>query len=474
MLSEKLINKNIVKENDICLLHKLTVREEYKFYVAVFSGLVLIFLYMSHEMPAFFVELFWLREEGQNNQILRQIYFVSNLFLPLYSGYIADYIGYRFVLMALHIPLFLGSLFLVFSCNNQHLNVEGIIVGSMLFSLGGDSIKNVVMTIVAKYFYVPNYQTYGIVVSLFIYNLGQAIFKFYIYFEAYELVMFNPKVYLDSSFWGFGSVILCCLICLIFTYFENWRNRCLVHAPSPNFWKFILMKENAKCLHCDYTNLYPYSFCKSFTNIFNVHTIWISISYGIMWGSYTNMVTFNRNLFFSQEIPEKINYESSEAYFSLIIDCLMGVTGLFILSNRYDRYRDQRYTFVIIGCFLTVCGYMIFDVIYESFQEGKDVDYSLLNFIFCMGALFLGIGMGLFSFSIFSLIPTFCYEENLTICYGFVSSIGNLVQFIMVTWMMETVEYLNSKNNFWIPALFCLIIYVVLNIMKTESKLYKK
>ena len=124
----------------------------------------------------------------------------------------------------------------------------------------------------------------------------------------------------------------------------------------------------------------------------------------------------------------------------------------------------------MIGCLLNSFSYVVWSELYQNY----DANSFLLNFFFIIAATTLGIGMGLFSTAAYSSIPMMINEKNLTICFGIVSSITNLLLFALISLTPPTIvkerNFLFGKNPYWIFCCFSIFLAIGLEVHERKIK----
>ena len=78
---------------------KQKFKDKYKIPISVLSGLAILFLMASRDCAPMFIQLEMSLKNQDNYKILNQVYTICNSFLPLFAGYITDYIGYHMCLI---------------------------------------------------------------------------------------------------------------------------------------------------------------------------------------------------------------------------------------------------------------------------------------------------------------------------------------------------------------------------------------
>lgn len=434
---------------------KQKFKDKYKIPISVLSGLAILFLMASRDCAPMFIQLEMSLKNQDNYKILNQVYTICNSFLPLFAGYITDYIGYHMCLIFLHLPSLLGNLFVLISVFQDTFNLECAVVGRILFAFGGESLQIILMTIVANYYRKSGQIAYGIVSTLSVVFLGYAAYKFVIFviMEKANENSFLPVK--ESAVVGLVFNGISFIISIFIVFLERkWQKTV---KSSSNLVNFDEYKDRS---FLDTREIYPFSFWQSFKNILTFRILTISIVNGLVWGSFFCMINYKS---FMMEInPRNIKgIVRDEALFAFWVYMFMSMTS-FLAVARYLDETKQKNILIMIGCLLNSFSYIIWSIFYQNYNE---INFTLIFLCYySIGVCSLGVGMGFFSPTIYSSIPMMINEKNITICFGIVSSVTNLLLFVLVTITPSTIakekNFLYGKNPFWLLSCFCIVLVI--------------
>ena len=477
MLSQTLLNSSSkqnslysYEKHNFALLHakisskkaltpslKLKFKAKYKYHIAILAGLNILFVMASRDCAiSFFHTQRYLK--GQHLHILDQLYYITNFFIPLFVGYITDYIGYHLGLIALHFPTIIGSLFIMISTfHDEDFNLETAMVGRLLFSFGGESLQIILYTVVVNYFRQSTFISYGLIITLSVVFLGYAVFKMFLMIEINrfkdELVipLWEPALY--SLIFICISLVLSSIIIIFEKYWKKFvKNSNLLEIEEISDKNFLNEQE-----------IYPYSFWQAFQNILNVPIFLMALMNGMVWGSIFSMTNYNTVFFLinhSGSLNEIYNYQMATEFFSLVLYFFMFLTALFLIRRQFDHTKNKNFI-IMLGCLLNIFSYTVFSVFYQNDQG----NIALLYWFYFLGLINLGVGMGFFTSAVYASLPHFTSDKNLTICFGFVFSITNIILFGLLFCLPSVVSHhlaFYGSNPFWVLCCFSFILALIM------------
>ena len=441
---------------------KAKFKSKYKFHIAIIAGINIMLIVTSRDLAPIFFNLHMFLNEKIENKELNQVYCITNFFFPLFFGYITDYIGYHMGLLALHFPIILGNLFMVMSTNpaieptiKHSFNMECALVGRILFSVGGESLQIILLTVVVNYFRRSKNLAQGIILCGAISEIGSAFVKLGIIFEIInikgeqDIQLFKP-----SLFCLILSIASLCLSSLIII-FENYWKKLIKDEEGQN--EAIIDDDS----FLNESVIYPYSFWQAFKRILNVKVILVSTMNGMMWGSFFCMINYNK-YFFVVNVKNLLEFQLTQEVFCLCLHAFMSFTALLIVG-RYINNTKQRNFLMMFGCLLNSFAYILFSNAYENYTT--NVNNNLLVFFYMLGTVSLGMGMGFFSSAIWLAVPFLVKEKNLTIGYGILLSITNIILFFLICMTPEIAthnNFLYGKNPFWLLSCISICLAIVL------------
>lgn len=448
---------------------------KFKYHIAIYLGVNIMLVYISRDLPETFFNLSVFLKEHYDDKTLSLVYLFPNFVFPLFFGYITDYIGYHFGLIALHIPLILGNLFTMMSTfvnPEQPFSMETAIVGRLLFSFGGESLHIIFLSIIVSYFRKSMLVSFGLIICLSVGYVGFAISRMINIIEITQI----PGSQLDEI-----PLFKISLIAFIFTIISLlWAGSLILFE---NYWKKIMRKESNQLYseeelreNVSFLNdkeIYPYSFWQSFQNMLNIKMILIALMHAMIWGSFSCMMNYTKYFFETSNI-NIIELQKSIEISKVINSTHIGLTMLLLVRNHIDKFKQKNF-YMVLGCLLNSFAYIVFSNVYSSYL--KQTSITLLNFLTVIASIALGFGMGFFTAGVYSSIPMCVNEKNTTIGFGFVYSLTNVFKFFLLDITPSFAQgnhlqsFLLGKNPFWLLSCICIIMAVVLEIIEKKESL---
>ena len=448
---------------------------QYRFHISIIAGINIMFITASRDYAPFFFNIHMFINEKAENKTLNQVYCITNFFFPLFFGYITDYVGYHMGLIALHFPIIFGSFFMLMSTYPaiestiiHSFNFECAIVGRILFSVGGESLQIILMTVVMNYFRKSKKFVHGIIICTAISEFGSALVKLGLTLQILQIQkeedikLFEPSMY--SLIFSLMSLVCSGLIII----FENYWKKLIKQAEGLH----DVIKDDNSFLN--ERGIYPYSFWQAFKKILNLKVLLVALMNGMMWGSFFCMLNYNKR-FFDINFKNILQFQLIQEVFTMCSHAVMCFT-ILILVARYINNGKQRNFLMMFGCLLNSFAYILYSNAYENINT--NVNSTLLWFFLILGTISLGMGMGFFSSALLCSVPFLVKEKNLTIGYGIVLSVTNFFKFLLIslTPSMTTHDnFLYGKNPFWLLSCLSILLAIVLEFCeRKEGKLRGK
>ena len=447
-------------------------KAKYRYYIAILCGINMMLIFASRDYAPVFFNLKIFLDEGENNKVLSKIYCISNFFFPIFFGYVTDYIGYHMGLIALHFPLLIGNLFIMMSSLMDPFSMECAMVGRFLFSVGGDALQIILITVVVNYFKRSNQVSFGIGILMSIANLGYSLIKLTQVFEILDIQNNNNKINLfKPSLLGLIFSVFSLILSTFIIIFENyWVN--LIKNAQNDINKVNIREINVfERSFLNEREMYPYSFWQSFKKMLTLRVLMVSMMNGMMWGSYYCMVNYNK-YFFGVNSQNVLNMQFNQEVLAILLHGTIAFTTIVIVGRYIDRYK-QRNFLMMLGCLLNSFSFILFSTAYDNININiSNVNTTLLAFFLTMATGSLGLGMGFFSAAVNSSIPFIVKEKNLTIGYGMIFSITNFIQFLLISitpTIAQDQSFSYARNPFWILSCLSLVMAIILEFIERKN-----
>lgn len=452
-------------------------KTKYRFHIAIYLGINITLIYGSRDLASIFFSIAEFLQNGEDDKILPLAYLFPNFFLPLFFGYITDYIGYHLGLFSLYIPIILGNLFIMMSTlvgNEKPFNMELAVVGKLLSSFGGESLHIIFLSIVTNYFRKSDKNAFGlnlaIAIGLFGYSLVK-ILSIILIFKIQNSDSHEVNVFLPSLIGFILSIASFCLSGFLIL-FENYWKKIMKKDIESNIiinTRSVLINDNISFLN--EREIYPYSFWQAFQNMLNKKMIIIALTHGLMWSSFVCMISYNK-FFVDLDSTNILDFQKSQDVFTLILNSIISIVMIFFIGNKVNNFRKKN-IFMILGCLLNSFAYILYSNAYSSLRKNCS-DPSLILFISTMADISLGIGMALFSAGCYASVPMNSNEKNISIAFGFIYSITNIFKFVLISITPSFAERQNNfflgKNPFWMISIICMLLAILLEIIETNEK----
>lgn len=437
-------------------------KSRYKFKIAIFAGINLFLLFASRDLASIFFTLNLFFAQNEENKILTQIYLIPNIFFPLLFGYITDYAGYHFGLLALHLPIILGNFFILMSTNEKPFNLECAIVGRFLYSIGGESLQIILLTIVVNYFRKEQRTSFGLIICLSISYFGFSMVNLSVIIGLLRIDDQNNVALKKPAILALISAFLSFLTSISIVLFEKYWDKILSKTSQYD----LELKNQPSFLN--EAEIYPYSFWQAFQKVLTCRILLVCLMNGLMWGSFFCMINYNK-YFFNMKEMNIIELQLNLEVYSIGLYILIAISCYFFIGNYIDNYK-QRNFFMMFGCLLNAFSYIIFSITYKNYIPETNV--TLIAFFVIIGSVTLSIGMGAFIAAVNSAIPFLVKEKNLTIGFGIMYSIMNLFKFLLISITPSIANgnnYFWGKNPFWIFCCFSVVLAVILEFIERNN-----
>lgn len=465
-LKDSLEYYNKLKEN---------FKMRFKYHIAIYLGFNIMMVYVSRDLPETFFNISLFLKNSQDDKTLSLVYLFPNFIFPLFFGYITDYIGYHFGLIALHIPLILGTLFAMMSTfvnQEESFSLETAIVGRLLFSFGGESLHITFLSIIVSYFKKSMLVSFGLIICLSIGYIGFAVPRIISIIQLTQIVSSEPNEIplFKVSLIGLIFTIISLIWAGSLIFFENYWKK-IMRKESNQLYSEEELRENISFLNDK--EIYPYSFWQSFQNMLNVKMILVSLMHAMMWGSFSCMMIYTK-YFFEVSNINIIELQQNTELSKAITSVHISLTMLLLVRNNIDKFKQKNF-YMVLGCLLNSFAYIVFSNVYSSYTDETSI--SLLYFLTVLASLALGFGMGFFTAGVYSSIPMCVNEKNTTIGFGFVYSLTNVFKFFLldITPSFAQSNHFQSfflgKNPYWMFSSICIIMTVVLEIIEKKESL---
>ena len=450
------------KNRTIFSFYRECIKTKYKLHIALLAGLNFMFICASRDMAPIFFNLHIYFQTKKEFNVLTQIYCIANFFFPLFFGYITDYIGYKIGLMALHLPIILGSLFFLMATVDHPFNLECVIVGRLLFSIGGESLQIILLTVVVGYFKRSNQISYGLNVCLSMNYLGYALIKLCLVFEILAItnkdliLLFRPSLY--GLFFGILSFLCSGLILFLEKFWNNQiRNKIRLYEKEE---LINLEEKDQTSLFILEKIIYPYSFWQAFKKVLSFRLILVSLINGLMIGSFYCIITYNR-YFFDVKLSNLLQFQINQEVFSLLLYALISFTIMVLVGGYIDKTK-QRNFLMMLGGILCCFSCILFSNTYENLKD--ELNIAIMSFCIFLASLSFGLGMGFSLGALYASIPCLVKEENLTMGFGVFYSIGNAVKFLLIFLnpSIANSECFFGKNPFWFLTGLTVLLAIIL------------
>ena len=452
--SNSLINSDSLKRQ---------FKDKYKYLVSFLGGINILLIMMSRDCALMFFQLEMYLQNEKNSQILSQVYCICNCFFPILVGYITDYIGYHMGVIALYIPMLLGSLITLFSVMWHQFSLEAAVVGRILFAVGGESVQVIIFTIVVNYFRKSKAMGHGIIVTLSTIYLGYGIFKAVLFTLMFKIPQPGEGVSTPMVGPAILSLVLnviSFLLVTLFVIFENyWTKFIKKEKPLETFKQKSFINQR---------KLYPFSFWQSLKIVLTFPILNTCVINAFIGGSFSAIVSYNRYFF-------QLNMEASgfnfigQNFFSSVIYLIMSFTCFFCIGKFLDKHKNYINFMLMMGSLLSTLSYMLFANFYVNFLGSSTVVF----FVYYLASTILGVALAIFTAAIFTSIPSLVHKQNITICLGLLFSSVNFTLLGLVSLAPNSAAaqtFLTGRTPFWIFCCVSLILCVMLEFHERKNK----
>lgn len=455
------LNKNNSNCNADSPSLKRQFKDKYKYFVSFLGGINILLIIMSRDCSLMFFQLEMYLQKQKNSQILGQVYCICNCFFPILVGYITDYIGYHMGLIALYIPMLVGSLITVFSVMWDQFSLEAAVVGRILFAVGGESVQMIMFTIVVNYFRKSQAMGHGIIITLSTIYLGYGIFKAVLFTLMFQLPQpgegATPMV--GPALLSLVLNVISFLLVAVFVSFENSWTKFIRSDRS------LLAFEQKSFIN--QRRLYPFSFWQSLKIVLTFPILNTCVINAFMGGSFSAIVSYNRYFF-------QLNMESNgfnfigQNFFSSVIYLIMSFTCIFCIGRFLDKHKNYINFMLMMGSLLSTLSYMLFANFYINFQGSSTV----LFFVYYLASLNLGVALAVFTAAIYTSIPFLVKKQNITICLGLLFSSASLTLLGLGSLAPNSEAaqtFLTGRTPFWIFGFVSLAFCIMLEFYERKN-----
>ncbi|EGR31799.1 major facilitator superfamily protein, putative [Ichthyophthirius multifiliis] len=213
-MQEKKSRDYLIDYDEDLIYEKKTMRQtNWRWYALFLMCFMVLGSYMCYDFPAILNSQIQkdLKQTSTSVNILYSVYSLPNIVLPLFGGYLLDYLGIRKGIFIFTLILLLGQFTCSIGVNKSTQDFKLLIIGRVLYGLGGEVLLvaqsiyiyflNIIIiiinkgTIISKWF-KHNEQSFAFGLSITIIRLGQVFggFLFPVFQKSYKQ-LFYPLIF---------------------------------------------------------------------------------------------------------------------------------------------------------------------------------------------------------------------------------------------------------------------------------------
>lgn len=410
------------------------IKSKYKIKAFLLTALILFFVICSEDLPLDLGrDLNRLNKSVGDNlfEIFKIVYYVPNMIIPIFAGFIIDYIGSTYVLLVACLIGIVGQLYMLLYISNDNYSFEYLFVGRILHSVSCETIYVTVFSFISLWFQGLKIGIYfGILIGLTgIESLLLTFISTNIFNSKENEKIGDNKDLRMRYIWLFGfNLFQAGLITILSTCVfkldrlaeaEDKKVPLLKQHPDNllGFWK--VLKRSLRQNFFLICVAFALTFC-TFNSIKKNLQLILTI---ILWG--------NQSYCYGSEISTIKSLihviHNLSAILTVVSDVIVMIVPFFI--GKYCIQRKRRYITALFGSFLM----FISSGLLLSIFSHNCSDSSLKIVFFVFSLIFCSIGYSMQYVLLYSTVALMTQENLNGMRFGIIQALNNLMYFIFVS-----------------------------------------